>query len=396
MTYDLCIIGGAGHAGLPLALAFCSKGRSVAVVDRNTEALEAIRRGRMPFSEEGAQDFLTQALAEGRLTLTGDAAAAGLTEAVIIIVGTPIDEYLNPELRAMEECLEGLTPHLHSGQLLVLRSTVYPGVSEWTLRILERRGLRVHVSFCPERTAEGHAMAELFLLPQIVSAFSDEGRRRARALFESIAPEIVEIDPIEAELVKLFSNAWRYLKFATSNQFYMIANDLGLDFSRIHHAITYHYPRAADLPRPGFAAGPCLFKDTMQLAAFNNNNFALGQAAMLINEGLVFYVVSRLKARHRLCDMTAGILGMAFKAESDDSRASLSYKLKKQLLFECRAVLTTDPYVRDDPDLLPLAEVIQHSDLLIVGTPHKVYKNLSLDGKIVVDVWNLFGKGTRI
>lgn len=396
MPYDLCIIGGAGHAGLPLALAFCSKGKKVAVVDRKVEALDIIRKGQMPFIEEAAQTFLADALAHGRLTLTDDPAVASLTETVIIIVGTPIDEYLNPELRAMEEFLEGLAPHLHSGQLLVLRSTVYPGVSDWARRMLERRGLQVHMSFCPERTAEGHAMTELFQLPQIISAFSDEGRRRARALFEPLSPEIVEIEPLEAELVKLFSNAWRYLKFAASNQFFMIANDLGLDFSRIHHAITYHYPRAADLPRPGFAAGPCLFKDTMQLAAFNNNNFALGQAAMLINEGLVFYVISRLKAKYKLSQMTAGILGMAFKAESDDPRASLSYKLKKQLLFECRTVLTTDPYVRDDPDLLPLADVVSRSDFLVVGTPHKIYKTLSLDGKIVVDVWNLFGHGTQI
>ena len=394
--HDICIVGGAGHVGLPLALAFCSKGRRVAVMDVNSDALETIGQGTMPFMEEGAEPLLAETLEKGNLTLTTDAAVISDSDTVLIIVGTPIDEYLNPEIAVMEECLEGIIEHLRDGQLIVLRSTVYPGVSEWTMRTLQKRGLKVDVAFCPERTAEGYALKEIFQLPQIVSAFTSDGRRRARALFEDLAPEIVEIDPIEAELVKLFTNAWRYLKFAAANQFYVIANDLGLDFSRIHHAITHNYPRAADLPRPGFAAGPCLFKDTMQLAAFNNNNFALGQAAMLINEGLVYYVVSRLKAQHDLSTLTVGILGMAFKAESDDARASLSYKLKKQLSFECQAVLTTDPYVKDDPDLLPLGEVLERSDVLIVGAPHKAYKELEATGKLFIDVWNLMGKGTLV
>ena len=394
--HDICIVGGAGHVGLPLALAFCSKGSRVAVMDVNSDALETIGQGTMPFMEEGAEPLLAETLEKGNLTLTTEAAVISDSDTVLIIVGTPIDEYLNPEIAVMEECLEGIIEHLRDGQLIVLRSTVYPGVSEWTMRTLQKRGLKVDVAFCPERTAEGYALKEIFQLPQIVSAFTEDGRRRARALFEDLAPEIVEIDPIEAELVKLFTNAWRYLKFAAANQFYVIANDLGLDFSRIHHAITHNYPRAADLPRPGFAAGPCLFKDTMQLAAFNNNNFALGQAAMLINEGLVYYVVSRLKAQHDLSTLTVGILGMAFKAESDDARASLSYKLKKQLSFECQAVLTTDPYVKDDPDLLPLGEVLERSDVLIVGAPHKAYKELEATGKLFIDVWNLMGKGTLV
>ena len=107
--------------------------------------------------------------------------------------------------------------------------------------------------------------------------------------------------PEEAELAKLFTNTWRYIKFAAANQLYMMANDFGLDYERIRPALVRHnYPRAADLPGAGFAAGPCLFKDTMQLAAFNNNNFNLGQASVSINEGLPLYVVARLEQRYDL------------------------------------------------------------------------------------------------
>jgi len=396
MSSDLCIIGGAGHVGLPLALAFCSRGLKVGIVDRNLEALETIRQGQMPFMEVDGEALLADALDKDLLTLTDDSAIISETETIIIVVGTPIDEHLNPELRSMEACLEEVVPYLRDDQLLVLRSTVYPGVSEWTQRFLNKHGLKIHVAFCPERIAQGHALKELFEIPQIISAFSEDGLRRARELFSRIASECIEVEPMEAELSKLFTNSWRYLVFAAANQFYMIANDLGLDFSRIHHAITHNYPRAGDLPLPGFAAGPCLFKDTMQLAAFNRNNFALGQAAMLINEGLVYYMVSRLKAQYDLSTQKIGILGMAFKAESDDARASLSYKLKKQLLFECDNVLTTDPYVEGDPDLRPVEEVLAQSDILIVATPHKAYRELDVKGKEVEDVWNLFGKGTVV
>src|SRR5205085_9968229 len=200
---------------------------------------------------------------------------------------------------------------------------------------------KVELAFCPERIAEGLAMTELHSLPQIISSFSAEGVARARKLFELLTHDIVVLSPEEAELAKLFTNVWRYIKFAAANQFYMMANDRGLDFERIRQGLAQDYPRAQDMPRAGFAAGPCLFKDTMQLAAFNNNNFVLGHASMMVNEGLPLYVVARVEKQYDLASLTVGILGMAFKAESDDIRSSLSYKLKRILRFKAAAVLTT-------------------------------------------------------
>jgi UDP-N-acetyl-D-mannosaminuronic acid dehydrogenase len=152
----------------------------------------------------------------------------------------------------------------------------------------------------------------------------------------------------------------------------------------------HNYPRAQNIPGPGFAAGPCLVKDTMQLLAFAGNEFALGNAAIMINEGLPLRIVSSLRRSHDLSSMTIGLLGMAFKAESDDPRSSLSYKFKKTLSPIARKVLTTDPYVMGDPDLLPVYDVIERSDLLIVCTPHRAYRNIDLKGKPVVDVWSLY------
>ena len=209
-----------------------------------------------------------------------------------------------------------------------------------------------------------------------------------------LTESIVELEPEEAELAKLFTNNWRYIKFAAANQFYVMANDHGLDFDRIRKALAHDYPRAADMPGAGFAAGPCLFKDTMQLAAFTDNSFVLGHSAMLVNEGLPLYLVTRMEKTHDLADLRVGILGMAFKGESDDIRSSLSYKLKRILEFRSREVFCTDPYVTVDDTLLPLDEVLERSDVLDHRRSAPGVRRRVTD-KPVVDVWNLLGQTGR-
>jgi len=392
---DVVIVGGCGHVGLPLGIAFADRGLDVALVDINPTAVETVNRGELPFEEPGAADVLRRALDAGRLRATTEPARVRDAEHVVIVVGTPIDEHLNPDLNAVQVAIEEIAAQLVDGQLLVLRSTVYPGVTAMVERLVERLGLDVDVAFCPERIAEGKAMVELYELPQIVASRSPRAVERAEKLFRNLASEVVYLEPEEAELAKLFTNTWRYIKFASANQLFMMANDFGLDYEKIRSALAYDYPRAADLPRAGFAAGPCLFKDTMQLAAFNNNNFHLGQASVSINEGLPLYVVARLEQHHDLSAMTIGILGMSFKAESDDIRSSLSYKLKRILRFKAARVLTHDPHVTVDPELSPLDEVVAESDLLIIGSPHAVYRDIETDTPII-DIWNLRGGGVRV
>jgi UDP-N-acetyl-D-mannosaminuronic acid dehydrogenase len=311
------------------------------------------------------------------------------------VVGTPVDEHLNPDPQSVVTALEGVAEHLVDGQVLILRSTVFPGVTRMVERLIERLGKSIDVAFCPERIAEGKAMEELRSLPQIVAARTESAFRRAADLFGRLSATIVRVEPEEAELAKLFTNSYRYIKFAAANQLFMMANDYGLDYERIRRAVVEDYPRAADLPSPGFAAGPCLLKDTMQLAAFNNNNFVLGQASMQINEGLPLYLVSRLASRFDLDQLTVGILGMAFKGGSDDNRSSLAYKLKRVLKVRSKDVLTTDPFVTVDDSLSPLEQVLDRSDLVVIGAPHPTYADIEI-GQPVVDIWNLRGDGVRI
>jgi len=392
---DVVVIGGCGHVGLPLALAFADRGARVGIYDVSETAVATVNSGRMPFAEPGAEEVLGRVLAAGRLEASVDPAMVGSAQYVVVVIGTPVDEHLNPDQTAILKALGGCAGYLRDGQLLVLRSTVFPGVTALVEKMIAGLGLQIEVAFCPERIAEGKAMTELFELPQIISSRTPAGTDRARSLFGRLTSKLVVMSPEEAELAKLFTNVWRYIKFATANQLYMMANEWGLDFERIRRGLAEDYPRAADMPAAGFAAGPCLFKDTMQLAAFNHNNFPLGHAAMAVNEGLPLYLVHRLEQRFDLASMTVGILGMAFKAGSDDIRSSLSYKLKRILAFKADAVLCTDPYVTTDPGLLPLDEVLVKSDLLVIAAPHPEYRGLVID-KPVADIWDALGQGVRV
>jgi UDP-N-acetyl-D-mannosaminuronic acid dehydrogenase len=394
---DVVVIGGGGHVGLPLAIALASRGSKVVVYDVSEKAVATINDGNVPFSEPGAEPVLRKAIADGLFTASTDASVVATAKNVIVVIGTPVDEHLNPDPNAIPAALSACAEYFVDGQLLVLRSTVYPGVTALVERMIRDLGVDVPVAFCPERIAEHKAMEELFSLPQIVSSRSEVGRERATALFGTLTEQIVHLEPEEAELAKLFTNTWRYIKFAAANQFYMMANDRGLDFEKIRKGLTHDYPRAKDLPGPGFAAGPCLFKDTMQLAAFSDNKFSLGHSAMLVNEGLPLYLVSQLEKRFDLSELTVGILGMSFKAGSDDIRSSLSYKLRRVLKFKAKAVIGTDPYVSEETDdtLLPLEDVLKKADILIIATPHDEYRDLVTD-KPVADVWNMLGNGVVV
>jgi UDP-N-acetyl-D-mannosaminuronic acid dehydrogenase len=395
-TADLTVVGGAGHVGVPLVLSFAAKGLKVNVNDLNHGNLASLRAGRLPFIEYGAEGLLADALRDRRLIFTSKPDEISNSGPVIITIGTPVDEFLNPERHVIQQCIDGLLPYLRDEQLLILRSTLYPGTTSWISAYLQRRNRNLKVAFCPERIVQGYGVDELAAMPQIVSGTTPEAADEAAALFRNIVPEIVMLDPIEAEFAKLFNNAYRYIEFAVTNQFYLIAKSAGLDYQRILQAMKHKYPRARNIPTPGYAAGPCLMKDTMQLTAFARNEFTLGNAAMLVNEGLPLHIVADLRQRYDLGKMTVGLLGMAFKSEIDDVRASLSYKFKKILNGYAHEVLTTDPFVTVDPDLLPFDEVVARSDLLILCTPHKSYKNADLKGKPVVDVWGMLENANLI
>lgn len=390
--YDVGLIGGCGHVGLPLALALADTGLRVLIYDIDHESVAKVTKGVMPFMEEAGPSTLKRVLKNHTLSVMDEPDHLGDCRFLVLIIGTPVDEHLNPSFNGIEKALERCLQFLRDGQILILRSTVFPGISSHVQLFLEDRGFRIPVAFCPERVAQGFSLREFREIPQIVSAFDQTTLEEVRRLFSRLSEEIIVLSPLEAELAKLMTNAWRYIQFAAVNQFYMIATEHGMDFSRILHACKYRYPRMAGMPGPGFAAGPCLVKDTMQLAAFCQNQFILGHSAMLVNEGFPFHLIRIIERKTPLEDKIVGILGMAFKADSDDPRDSLSYKLRKLLSLKAKRVLCSDPYIQDST-FVPLETVLQEAQVIFIGVPHRTYRELRRPpGKIWVDAWDCLSK----
>jgi UDP-N-acetyl-D-mannosaminuronic acid dehydrogenase len=291
---SVAIVGGCGHVGLPLGVKLALAGASTRLVDRNQDAVDAVNAGSFPFLEKNGDRLLREALDRG-LRATASPNACSDAEVLIFVTGTPVDEHLNPKLSEVMQVFDEYESHIDGSKLVVMRSTLFPG----TMQHLHERFLRSHpglrLAFCPERVSQGNALEEIDSLPQIVSAFDDASFAAAAQLFGAIAPSIVKLPPLEAELSKLMANSWRYLEFAIANQFYLIAEASGANFHRLYKAIRFEYPRAVGYKAPGFAAGPCLFKDTMQLSSFFENRFHLGHAAMLVNEGLATFASERVR-----------------------------------------------------------------------------------------------------
>jgi len=388
--FDVAIVGGLGHVGLPLGIVFADKGLNVCLCDIDKKNAELVKKGEMPFIEYGAEPILKKVIENGKLIVSlVDNKDVSKAKYVIIAIGTPVDEYLNPKTRQFLEFFDGLKKQLNEDQIIIIRSTVYPHTCQQILNLLDGKG---HISYCPERIVQGYAIKELKELPQIVAGLSDKAIEEASKLFSIISPKIIKTSMGEAELVKLFSNAWRYIQFAVANQFYTMAHSFGVDYDKVRKAMREGYERAHTLPSAGFAAGPCLLKDTMQLSAFNSNNFLLGHAAMMINEGMPNFIVENLRKEYDLSKTKVGILGMAFKADIDDIRDSLAFKLGKILRFHGAKVYYSDEYAKN-PDFVSKEELIKNSDVIVVSVPHSAYKGLVIPkGKEIIDLWKVTEK----
>lgn len=382
----ISIIGGCGHVGIPLGIALGHKGNNVKLVDINKNAIDAINKGVLPFQEDNADEYLKKIL--GRtLVATDDFEEVKKSDIVIFVTGTPVDEHHNPRVQDVISVIDNYIPYMNKNQLVILRSTIFPGVFDVVENVLKEKLGGCKLAFCPERIVQGKGIEEIFNLPQIVSANSTEAFDEASELFGNITKSIIKLTPTEAELAKLMTNSWRYLEFAIANQFYMMVESKGQDFYKILDAMKYEYPRAQHFTKAGLAAGPCLFKDTMQLSAFYNNQFFLGQAGMLVNEGLPNFLIEKLEEKMgSLKNKNIVILGMTFKPNNDDTRESLSFKVKKLLSFKMANVICSDPYLKDTEEM---NKALKKADGVILGVPHKEYINLKIDVPFV-DCWGVW------
>ena len=384
--YDICIVGGLGHIGLPLGIVFASKGLKVCLQDINKDSAEIVSRGELPFVEYEAEPLLKETLKNGNLSISLDSQSIAESKNIIIAIGTPVDEYMNSRTREFLEFISSLKEYLNPDQLIIIRSSVAPNACEQIKRTLGE-GENWKLSYCPDRIVQGYAIKELKKLPQIVAGFSDDAVNEASDLFQNISSSIIKTTMQEAELAKLFANSWRYIQFAIANQFFMICEDQGVDYNKVRKAMVEGYERASQLPSAGFAAGPCLLKDTMQISSFYQGGFLLGHSAMMVNEGLPNFLVNQMKSRYELKNRKVGILGMAFKADVDDIRDSLSFRLSKILKFSGAQVLCSDEFA-NNPEFVTKEEIVEKCETIIIAAPHSQYADLKfLDSTDVIDIW---------
>tara|TARA_Y100000034_G_scaffold68626_1_gene82832 strand:+ start:539 stop:1720 length:1182 start_codon:yes stop_codon:yes gene_type:complete len=387
---NICIIGGVGHVGAPLGLVLSSKGYNVVLIDKDKKNIKSLNNGIMPFLEEGSTKLLKKMIIKKKIYATQNLSEVKKSKYIIICVGTPINSQLNPNLKNFVNFFYSLKKYLNKNHIIIIRSSVYPGVSNKVFEIIKNRCR--NLSYCPERIVQGKAIVELPKLSQIVSGKNTRAKLESGKLFKKISKKIIYTGIMEAELIKLFSNAYRYINFSISNQFYMICKNQNIDFHKIRKIMRDDYKRNANIPMAGFAAGPCLLKDTMQLSSFYNHKFSLGHTAMSINEGLPKFLIKKLNKEYNLRKKTIGILGLSFKSDTDDLRDSLSIKLLKQLKARKIKTLQSDEYYKDKHNI-DKKLLVKKSDIIIVATPHKAYKNLKISkNKILVDIWGFIEK----
>jgi UDP-N-acetyl-D-mannosaminuronic acid dehydrogenase len=384
---SIAIIGGLGHVGLPLGLLFANKNFNVNLIDINIDKKNEILNGKMPFYEIDGEKYLKSALKKNNIFITDKPSEIINCKHIIICIGTPIDEYLNPKTNLFLKSLNNYIKFFSPNQNIIIRSSVYPGICDILFENLKRKKIK-NLSYCPERIVQGQAISEINDLPQIISGYSSNGINLSIRLFRNICKHHLVCSVKEAELIKLFSNSWRYVSFAIANQFMTICEDNNISYNELRKKMTFKYNRAKSIPYAGFAAGPCLLKDTMQLNSFAGFNNPIFSAAMTVNEGLPNYFIKMIKKNFGSKIITVGILGMAFKQNIDDIRDSLSFKLKKLLEINKYKVFISDYLIKDFK--FNEKELIEKSKVIIIAVPHKKYEKLKIPkNKFVIDTWGI-------
>jgi UDP-N-acetyl-D-mannosaminuronic acid dehydrogenase len=404
MSADVSVIG-LGRIGLPLALVFADRGLRVIGVDKDPERLAAVRGGVLPFEEQGMQEVLDRVRATGRLELSDVVADAGAARDVVLTLGTPSFSHIEIDMRDIRSVLDALLPVLRAGQGLVLRSTIAPGTTQFVAGYLAKHrgftaGEDLFVAHVPERIAAGRFLEEIDSLPCIVGGLGEASGERAETLFSTFKAPIVRTSPVQAELAKIWSNIVRYTQFALPNLLMMDCDQYEANVFEVIDLINRDYPRGG-IAAPGFTAGTCLRKD-FAFSEERSNAPGMLLAVSRVNESVPNFLVRGMKRRlgGGLTGHKVAVLGLAFKADTDDERDSLSHKLVRLLERELADVAVHDPVVATPTQ--GLEEALAGARAVVVATNHSAYARpetlrtiaeLAGEDCLVIDPWNAFGAG---
>jgi UDP-N-acetyl-D-mannosaminuronic acid dehydrogenase len=403
MAFDVSVIG-LGRVGLPLAISFASRGLRVIGVDSDEQRLDAIRDGRMPFSEPQAQELLGQVLADGMLEISGHAADAAQAEQIVLTLGTPSFSHIEIDMRDIRSVLDDLLPVLREGHSVVLRSTIAPGTTDFVAGYLRKHrgfdiGTEVFVAHAPERIAAGRFFEEIDTLPCIIGGVGERSGEVVARLFGVFAAPIVQTEPVEAELAKIWTNILRYTHFALPNLLMMDCEQYGANVFDVIDLINRDYPRGG-IAQPGLTAGTCLRKD---FAFSEERSHAPGMllAVSRVNESVPLFLVEGVKRRlGGLAGRKVAVMGLAFKADTDDERDSLAHKLIRLLERELADVAVHDPVVPTPTQ--SFEDAVTSADVVVMATNHSAFcgpdaaesiARLAAADALVVDPWDCWGAG---
>ena len=393
---------GLGRVGLPLALSFADRGLRVIGIDNDPTRLGAVREGRMPFAETGAEDLLERVIEGGRLSLSDRVADAAQATQIVITLGTPSFSHIEIDMRDIRSALDDLLGVLEPGHAVILRSTVAPGTTEFVAGYLAKHrgfdiGEDVFVAHAPERIAAGRFLEEIDTLPCIIGGVGARSGEVAAELFGVFGAPIVQTTPVPAELAKIWTNILRYTNFALPNLLMMDCEQAGANVFEVIDLINRDYPRGG-IAQPGLTAGTCLRKD---FAFSEERSHAPGMllAVSRVNESVPLFLLEGMKRRlGALANLKVAVLGLAFKADTDDERDSLAHKLIRLLERELADVSVHDPHVQTPT--VSLEDAIDNAGAVVMATNHAEFRDtdtLSLIGEraagdcLVVDPWNCWG-----
>ncbi|MDH4330726.1 MAG: nucleotide sugar dehydrogenase [Candidatus Moranbacteria bacterium] len=378
----VCVVG-LGYVGLPLAVQAALRGYEVYGLDRDESKIKKINSGKSPIKEE----FLHDNLSKVDIHATTDESIIKKCDIVLVCVPTPIDEKFFPDLGPVKGAVEMIIKNFKKGQLIVIESTINPGVCEEIIEpIFAQSGLKVgrdyEMAHCPERIDPGNKKWNVTNLPRVVGSFTKKGLNQAKKFYESIIDgEICAMNSIrEAEATKIIENSFRDVNIAFVNELAKSFDKMGIDLVSVIKGASSKFSFMPHWPSCG-VGGHCIPVDPYYLierAKLSGFDHEFLKIARKINNSMPEYTVELLqdalnKVKLPLNGTTIGVLGLSYKANVDDLRETPALKIIDKIEEHGGKVLKFDPYFPEMSDAKTIETILKKSDAIVVVTNHKEF-----------------------
>ena len=379
----ICVVG-LGYIGLPTAALMAKAGHDVVGVDVNKKAVDTINAGHIHIIENGLEELVRDVVEAGKLkaqTLPCEA------EAFIIAVPTPVHEDAGhtPGLEYVDAAAQSIAPYVRPGNMVILESTSPVGTTERIAETLSSRGVKadeVFFAHCPERVIPGRASIEFVGNDRIVGGMTKEATAAVKALYSTfVKGELLETDSRTAEMSKLTENSFRDVNIAFANELSIICDELGINTMELIR-LANHHPRVNILTPGCGVGGHCIAVDPWFIVSRSPERAKLIRCARERNDYKSDWVIGKVRETYRAFGKfrpKIAILGLAFKPDIDDLRASPAIKIAAKLTKESFAEwMVVEPNIKSHPqfELTPYEEAVAKADVIVVLVKHSKFKGL--------------------